>query len=186
MNYPGGNKKSYSKSVNYGNRGMNLEELLNDTNAFYREKNIAVIYKKPTPIQITKSKIIDGHLRITDAFFKTPSTLDYNGLYKGKYVDFDAKETQRKTSFPLDNIHQHQLDHIEKVIEHGGISFLIIYINNLYYYLDGHDIINFIKNNERKSIPYSFIQESGYEIKVQLSPKLDYLKIIDLLYFKEK
>ena len=185
MNYPGGNNKNYTKAVNYGNRGMNLEELLNDTNAYYLEKNKAVIYKKPTPIQITESKIIKGKLRITDAFFKTPSTLDYNGLYRGKYVDFDAKETKNSTSFPLNNIHEHQLKHIEKVIEHGGIAFLIISMNGLYYYLDGHDIINFIKNNERKSIPYNFIKESGYEIKLKLAPKLDYLKVIDLLYFKE-
>ncbi len=186
MNYPGGNNKNYSKNVNYGNRGMNLEELLNQTNEYYLQINKAVIYKKPTPIQIVKTKVVNNDLRITDAFFKTPSTLDYNGLYKGKYIDFDAKETSSKTSFPIRNIHPHQLEHMKKVIEHGGITFLMISMNGSYYYLDGHDILDFIVNNERKSIPYSFIKESGYEIRIQLSPKLDYLKIIDLLYFKEK
>lgn len=185
MNYPNGNKKNYTKNINYGKRGMNLEELLNETNAYYLEKDKAIIYKKPTPIQIVETKITNGKLRISDAFFKTPSTLDYNGVYRGKYIDFDAKETKHNTSFPLNNIHEHQLKHIENVINHGGIAFLIIFINNMYYYLDGHDIINFIKNNERKSIPYNYIKESGYEIKLQLSPRLDYLKVIDLLYFKE-
>jgi len=185
MNYPNGNKKNYSKLVNYANRGMNLEELLNDSNAYYLESDKAVIYKKPTPIQIVETKTPNNKLVITKAFFKTPSTLDYNGIYNGKYIDFDAKETMNKTSFPLSNIHEHQLLHMKKVIDHGGISFLIIFMNNLYYYLDGNDIISFINNNERKSIPYKYIQEKGYEIKLQLKPRLDYLKIIDLLYFKE-
>ena len=35
---------------------------------------------------------------ITKGFFRTPSTLDYNGIYRGRYIDYDAKETQNKTS----------------------------------------------------------------------------------------
>ena len=122
---------------------------------------------------------------ITKAFFRTPSTLDYNGVYRGKYIDYDAKETQNKTSFPLQNLHEHQYNHIKKVIEHGGISFLIIYIANNFYYLDGNDIINFIENNTRKSIPLSYIEEKGVEIKQKIRPRLDYLSIIDDRYFKE-
>lgn len=181
MKYPNGKNKTITKVVNYANRGMNLEELLNNTNDYYLEKNKAVIYKKPTPIQIVETK----YPSITKAFFKTPSTLDYNGLYRGKYVDFDAKETQNKTSFPLANIHEHQLLHMKRILEHGGITFLIIYINNEYYYLDGFDIIKFIEENTRKSIPYNYIKEKGFNIKLQLRPKLDYLKVIDELYFKE-
>ena len=44
---------------------------------------------------------------------------DYNGVYKGKYIDFEAKETQNPTSFPLKNFHQHQIRHMEEVLNQG-------------------------------------------------------------------
>ena len=70
---------------------------------------------------------------------------------------------------------------MKRILEHGGITFLIIYINNEYYYLDGFDIIKFIEENTRKSIPYNYIKEKGFNIKLQLRPKLDYLKVRNLL-----
>ena len=60
MNYPNGIKKKTSihntinTNINYGNRGMTLEGELNLTNEYYRETDKAYIYKKPTPIKITK------------------------------------------------------------------------------------------------------------------------------------
>lgn len=184
MNYPGNIKKEYKKIVTHSNRGMGLEDLINQSNLYYLEEDIAVIYKKPTPITIVDASF-DSHGRvITKAYFKEPSTLDYNGLYEGKYIDFDAKETQNKTSFPLSNLHDHQYLHMKRIIKHGGITFLIISMNGIIYYLDGHDIIDFIDNNERKSIPYSYIQEKGYVVDKKIRPRLDYIKVIDEIYFK--
>lgn len=185
MNYPGSVKKEYNKFTNYANRGMDLEELLNSSNEYYLEEDIAIIYKKPTPITISEVKYGEKERVITKAYFRTPSTLDYNGIYKGAYLDFDAKETNNKTSFPLQNIHAHQLKHMESVIRHGGISFLIIYMNNNFFYLDGNEILSFINTSKRKSIPYSYIEEHGYIIERKIKPRLDYLKIIDKIYFKE-
>lgn len=183
MLYPGSINKEYKRSIPHKNRGMKLENLINLSNEYYIENDIAVIYKKPTPILVCnvdykKNKILEG-------YYKVPSTLDYNGIYKGKYIDFDAKETLNKTSFPLSNLHNHQLLHMKRIINHKGISFLIIKINSLYYLLDGNDIIDFIKNNERKSIPYDYIKEKGYIIKEGIRPALDYIKVIDKVYFKE-
>ena len=88
----------------FANRGMALENDINETNKYYREYDIALVYKKPTPIRITKTNY--QNMRVTDGFFECPSTLDYNGVYKGYYIEFDAKETRSKTSFAskLDNI----------------------------------------------------------------------------------
>lgn len=183
MNYPGKIKKEFKRQVSHSNRGMDLEELINQSNNFYLEENIAVIYKKPTPITIVDASF-DSHGRvITKAYFKEPSTLDYNGLYKGKYIDFDAKSTQNKTSFPLSNLHDHQYNHMKSIIEHGGITFLIISMNSNYYLLDGKDIIDFVNSNDRKSIPFSYIEEKGYIIDKKIRPRLDYIKVIDKIYF---
>ena len=184
MLYPGSIKKEYKRNIPHKNRGMKLENLINQTNEYYIENDIAIIYKKTTPILVCqvdykKNKILEG-------YYKTPSTLDYNGIYKGKYIDFDAKETLNKTSFPLANLHKHQLEHMKKVINHGGISFLIVKINNLYYLLDGLKIIDFINSNNRKSIPYNYIKNYGLEIKEGINPALDYIKVIDNYYFKEE
>ena len=54
VNYPGLKKEYIKIKQSYANRGMDLENLLNETNQYYLEKDIAVIYKKPTPIGINK------------------------------------------------------------------------------------------------------------------------------------
>jgi len=164
---------------NSGNRGMVLESDINETNNYYLINDIAVIYKKPTPIKILHLDCSTN--KITNAFFESQATLDYNGLYKGRYIEFDAKETKSKTSFPLSNIHNHQIKHIEKVINHGGICFLIVRFVELNknFLLLGQDLIEFIKNENRKSIPLSYFINKGKNIELKYSPRLDYIKIIN-------
>ena len=178
MNYPSNIKKEYHKYTTYGNRGMDLEDLINKSNQYYIDNDIALIYKKPTPIGITKTNYKNGTLQ---GFFKEQSTLDYNGIYKGYYIDFDAKVTTSKTSFPLSNIHDHQLKHIEGVIRHGGFSFLILLINEEFYLLSGEKLLQFIKDNNRKSIPYNYIKENAIKIELSINPNLDYIKAVDIL-----
>ena len=185
MNYPSGVKHNNIKQdINYSNRGMTLEEELNSSNEYYREIDKAIIYKKPTPIKITK---VDYPSRqattIKEAFFTTPSTTDYNGIYKGYYIDFEAKETKSKTSFSLNNIHSHQIDHLKRIKEHGGISFIIVRFTTLNktYLLETNPLCYFIDNNKRKSIPIKYFEENGYLIKDSLKPVIDYLKVIDYI-----
>lgn len=167
------------------NRGMFLENIINETNSYYVSADKALIFKKPTPIKVINVSYPNNKAVIDKAVFDHISTLDYNGLYKGKYIEFDAKESKNKLSFPLSNIKEHQLKHIESVIRHNGIAFLIIFICNEFYLFKGETLINFIKNNERKSIPFEFIKKNGYKINEKFIPRLDYLKIVDDIYFKE-
>ncbi|MBR3049070.1 MAG: Holliday junction resolvase RecU [Bacilli bacterium] len=183
MKYPGGIKKIKTISnISYKNRGMSLENDLNDTNDYYRDIDKAYIYKKPTPIKITK---VDYPSRdktvIKEAFFTIPSTTDYNGLYKGKYIDFEAKETKSKSSFPLANIHPHQIEHIRNIFNHEGIVFLIVRFTTLNktFLLLGKDFLEYIDNNTRKSIPINYFEDKAYLIKDNYNPRVDYLKIID-------
>lgn len=186
MNYPNGLKKdnniSLSTIKNYKNRGMTLESELNDSNEYYREMDIAIIYKKPTPIKITKVDYPSrSEAKIKEAYFTVPSTTDYNGIYRGYYIDYEAKETKNKTSFSLNNIHPHQIKHLEKINKHKGIAFLIVRFTTLNetYLLKIEDLISFIKNNDRKSIPIDYFREKGFNIKDGYKPRIDYLSIID-------
>lgn len=180
MRYPNNIQKNYKGKINYTNRGMDLERLINEANAYYLENDIAIIYKKPTPIQVVD--VDYKKMQINKGYYKEPSTLDYNGIYKSSYIEFDAKECHNKTSFPLSNIHSHQIEHIKRIIKHGGIVFLIISMNNNYYLLKGCDLIDFMNNFERKSIPYSYLEEKGYPINYKYHIGLDYIKAIDKAY----
>ena len=170
-----------NKLINYGNRGMTLESDINLTNDYYIEKKIALIYKKPIPIKVLK--INPTKTRILDAFYEQKSTLDYSGIYKGKYLEFDAKETNSKTSLPLANIHKHQIEHIKNVIYFKGIAFLIVRFNyyNKTFILPGNILLDYINSTNRKSIPYKFFEDNCHEITIKYRPRLDYLKIIDIL-----
>lgn len=196
MNYPNGKKRTNGNNIRqnrnkqtlFGNRGMTLENDINETNKYYLETNRAVVHKKPTPVQIVK---VDYPQRskavIREAYFKQASTTDYNGIYKGKYIDFEAKETHNKTSLPLANIHDHQVEHMKKVIEHGGICFLIIRFakEDENYFLHAKHFIecwNAQFNGGRKSISNQFIREHGHPIPFTFQTKVDYLTIIDQFY----
>lgn len=189
MNYPNGIKKSNiptlkNKTTDYKNRGMNLENEINQSNEYYIETNKAFIYKKPTPIKIVK---VDYPSRdkavIKEAYFSTPSTTDYNGIYKGKYIDFEAKETKSKTAFALNNIHTHQIKHLENINNNQGIAFIIIRFTTLNetYLITATSFLNYIYNNEKKSIPIEYFKNNAYLIKDGYRPRIDYLKIVDIL-----
>lgn len=186
MNYPNGIKKknnnSFDSKTSHKNRGITLENEINSSNEYYREIEKAYIYKKPTPIKIVK---VDYPSRdkavIKEAYFTVPSTTDYNGLYMGKYIDFEAKETKNKTSFPLSNIHEHQIKHLENIYKNNGISFLIVRFTKLNetYLLETNIFIDYINKENKKSIPIDFFREKAYLIKDGYCPKIDYLKIVD-------
>ena len=178
-------KSNKSKTFSHGNRGMNLEEDINLSNEYYKNKGLCLVTKRPTPINVVKVDYSKGAV-ITNAYFEKQSTTDYNGVYKGKYIDFEAKSTLKTTSFPLANISIHQINHLKNVLFHQGISFFIIEFAKLdkVYLLDASYVINFYENGDRKSIPYKEICEHGFEIKKGIIPRLDYLEIIEKIYVK--
>ena len=168
----------------YGNRGMFLENIINDSNTYYNSIDKCLIFKKPTPIKVLNVSYPTNKSHLIDkAVYSSISTLDYNGIYREKYIEFDAKECHSKTSFPLSNIKDHQLEHIKKVILQKGIAFIIVFINNEFYLLKGETIIDFIKNNDRKSIEYTYLKEHGYKINESYTPRLKYLDTVDEAYF---
>lgn len=191
IKYPNGqiykkeNKINKKTIISASNRGMNLEEDINISNEYYINENIALITKRPTPINVVKVDYSRG-ARIIDAYFEKQSTTDYNGVYKGRYIDFEAKNTKNRASFPLSNIYPHQINHLKKVIEHDGIAFFIVEFQTLekIYLLDASYVINFYENGDRKSIPLQCFIDNGIEVEIGYNPRLDYIKAVDEKYFK--
>ncbi|HAX73405.1 MAG TPA: Holliday junction resolvase RecU [Firmicutes bacterium] len=190
MNYPHKKKlvSPTTSSTNFGKRGMSFEDDLQRSNDFYLANGIAVIHKKPTPVQIVKVHYPKRAAAvITEAYFRTPSTTDFNGIYKGKYIDFEAKETSNVTIFPLQNLHSHQVEHMKQVANQGGIVFLLVNFSkfNEIYLLPSEKLIDFwqqYKVGTRKSIKLEEFKTFGTLIKQGAYPRIDYLKVVDELF----
>ncbi len=196
MKYPAGIQKSNvtsnsrKKKVQYGHRGMTLEKDIDTTNKYYLNTSRAIIHKKPTPITVVNVDYPSRQkAKITEAYYKTPSTSDYNGIYRGKYIDFEVKETRNETRFPFINIHEHQVEHMRKCHEHGGIVFIImrfhahdeVFLYPIEKFLIHWD--NYKLKNGRKSIRYEDVKRDSHIITEKFNPRFDYLQVVDELYF---
>ena len=185
INYPTGKKVSEyqnNKIRNTANQGMALEEMINKTNEYYLQKEKAFVSKRPSSVKILKTR---DKYKITDAVHLAPSTLDYVGVYKGRYLDFEAKETINKKGFPMANISEHQIKAMENIIKHQGITFTIIFLRsfNEIYLLDGQVLID-AYISKQNIIPYEQIKMIGTIIKEGYFTPVDYIKVVNEKYFK--
>ncbi|TCK98269.1 recombination protein U [Natranaerovirga hydrolytica] len=160
-----------------GLRGSTLEELINLTNERYREKNLALIQKVPTPIKPIKIDKESRHISL--AYFEQKSTVDYIGVVQGIPVCFDAKETS-KDILPLHNVHEHQMDFMEAFEKQKGIAFIIVYFSTYdqYYYMPYKVLKSFwdrAKSGGRKSIHYKEF-EQAYELHTKNGVVLHYIE----------
>ena len=147
-----------------GLRGSGLEDLINRTNESYREKGLALIQKVPTPI--TPIKIDKENRHITLAYFDQKSTVDYICAVQGIPVCFDAKECHTDT-FPLANIHEHQVRFMENFENQDGVAFILISFThrNEFYYLRFRELIEFwnrAQEGGRKSFRYDELTEEFF------------------------
>ena len=185
MKYPNSNKAYNAPKTSASNRGMSLEDDINRTNKNYLTNNLAVVYKKPTPIQIVKVDYPKrSAAKISEAYFKVPSTTDYNGIYKGKYIDFEAKECESKTSFPFSYIHSHQIKHLSNVLQHGAIAFIILRMTSYEkdYLIKADDFISYYNVTTRKSLPITWITKNGYPIESKYGKPCDYLNVVKKVF----
>ncbi len=168
-----------------GLRGSSLEELINFTNDFYRQKGLALLQKIPTPITPIQ---VDNQKRIIKlAYFDKQSTVDYMGVVQGIPICFDAKETSLK-SLPIQNIHPHQIQFMADFQKQKGISFLLVHFSTTddFYFLPFETLLYYWEQSQkggRKSIPYNAFQKQ-YRIQ-QKGGILQYLEAINT-YLSEK
>lgn len=163
-----------------GLRGSVLEEFVNRSNEQYRDMGLALIQKVPTPI--TPIKFDKESRHITLAYFDQKSTVDYIGAVQGIPVCFDAKECKTDT-FPLANIHKHQIEFMQDFEKQQGVAFFLIYFikEDVFYYLTLEKLLEFIDRAENggikrfkfEELPPEFILERSREVLV---PYLDGIK----------
>lgn len=144
-----------------GLRGSTLEEYINRTNEKYLENGLALIQKIPTPI--TPITIDKQTRHITLAYFDQKSTVDYIGAVQGIPVCFDAKECHTDT-FPLQNVHEHQVVFMENFEKQGGVAFFLIFYSSRdeFYYLRFAKMLEFwnrMKEGGRKSFRYEELEQ---------------------------
>lgn len=162
-----------------GLRGSTLEEMINLSNEKYTEKHMALIQKIPTPI---KPISIDKESRhITLAYFDQKSTVDYIGVVQGVPVCFDAKECNTHT-FPMQNIHEHQIRFMKEFELQDGISFILLYYSHIneMYYLPFNKLEEFydrMKNGGRKSFRFEEIDKT-YRIRGYNGVPVHYLEML--------
>ncbi|MCL6444608.1 MAG: Holliday junction resolvase RecU [Alicyclobacillus sp.] len=123
---------------NHGGRGQALETLINYTNECYMRRNMAVITKRPTPVKIVRTQ----GTKILSAYLEAKSTVDYEGVYRGRSLQFEAKSTRESSSFPLKNFHEHQVEHMRACAKQGAIVFAVV---------------EFTKDDERLWVPAKVI-----------------------------
>lgn len=145
----------------HGLRGSMLEDMVNRTNEAYRQNGLALIQKIPTPITPVE---MNKERQITLAYFDQKSTVDYIGSVQGVPVCFDAKECAQDT-FPLQNVHSHQIAFMEAFEKQQGIAFIILYFTKReeMYYLPFSEVYRFWQRMEaggRKSFTYEEMDRS--------------------------
>ncbi len=163
------------KSRSHANRGKTLEIYIDQANATYQQRGQAMVVRQHPEVKVTGMK----NKKVTDGFYKAKGAPDYIGLAGHIPVCFDAKETKEK-SFPLENVHHHQIKDLKQWEEQGGFSFLIIrFVSQRETYLLPYKAFNRCieecQSKRIKSIPYQIIQERGKLITAGSNITLDWL-----------
>lgn len=162
-----------------GLRGSTLEELINYSNEIYREKELGLVQKIPTPITPVKVDKENGNISL--AYFEKDSTVDYIGVIQGVPVCFDAKECAKDT-FSLRNIHEHQIKFMEDFEKQQGISFLIILFSmrNEFYYMRFSELKGYldrVKEGHAQNFKYEELNKE-YFIPSEAGVVVHYLRTL--------
>lgn len=146
---------------NFYNRGLNLEQIINNTIKYYSKKQLAVLNKNFVPVKFRSIKKKNHRLWLESAWITHKSTVDYSGIYQGKFIAFEAKSTIQ-SKFWIKNIPSHQWKYLEMISHHQAIAFLLIGFEHVCRYF----VIDF---KTLQSFPFKYIncdlaQENGYEL----------------------
>lgn len=161
------------------NMGMAFEADVTKSCEYYREKGLASIYKRPTPIRIVRmSKSKKG--MIEEAYFEEKSTTDYVGIYKGRYIDFECKETIHE-SIPYHMIREQQYRHLEEISKMGGIGFFLVSFKSVQevYLIDCRKILREVHEKKHPGFKRSFFAKNGTLVRRGYNPPYYLLEALE-------
>jgi recombination protein U len=167
------------ESMIKSNMGMQFESDVTKSCDFYRQKGIADIYKRPTPIKVVKmSKAHPG--MIEEAYFEEKSTTDYVGIYKGRYIDFECKETIHD-EIPYHMIREQQYRHLEFILKLGGVGFFLVSFKRAgeVYLMPAQIILDALEEKAHRGFKREFFMEKGILVERGYLPAYRLLEAID-------
>lgn len=159
----------------YKNKGMYLEELINNTISYYNNNDVGLFEKRYLPIaikEINKNKVT--------GFLKEKSSVDYLGLYQGKHIEFEAKQTQNDY-FSFNVFKNHQLKYLVKANMMGAISFLIIHFfnNDITICISINNLIEIYNKFKTKKVPINSFVKYGSKINIVFPGILDIVSFLN-------
>ncbi|KDE42943.1 endonuclease [Metamycoplasma hyosynoviae] len=164
------------------NRGMLLEKLINQTNIFYLQNDICIVHKKNLDIKFKSTYVDKDILKTENAHIVSKSTVDYYGIYKGKFLAFEAKSTEQK-NFSLSNIKMHQINYLSEISKHKGLAFWIFFfkIQNQFVLILHDKLLQWGVYN-KKTLAYDEALLLGELIPLIYPGYIDYISILNKNY----
>lgn len=158
---------------------MTFEKKITNCCKFYKDKKLAVIYKRPSPITIVDSI---SNTNMYKACFSKKSTTDFVGVFKSMYVDFECKNTRQK-SFPISMIPYHQINHLIRCSNCGGKTFVLVNFEEYdeVFLLNVSSLLEAIKLNN-SLISHQWFLENCQMLNKMYQPDLNLLDIIEREY----
>lgn len=162
------------KKTKHANRGMDLENMITNQCQKYWDTGVAHIKKIPTDWVVIR-KYIPSKKRteIVTAFPKEKSTVDHMGEYGIRSIAIEAKQTNNKTSFPFNNIKDHQWEFFK---DWRGLGYYIIWFKELnrYFLVKAEDFQVAKDTLDRKSAPLDWFEDYAVEMD-----GVDFIKYIE-------
>ncbi|QJG66983.1 Holliday junction resolvase RecU [Mycoplasma phocoenae] len=156
------------------NKGMLLESIINKSNDNYFRNQIAYVQKKNLDIKFKKVLKNSGNLTLEGANIFSKSTVDYYGIYNGKFLAFEAKECN-ESPLLFQNLKKHQMRYLELIEYFGGFAFYIILFKkeSLFFLIKATDLHKFFQN--KKSLKIEDCVEIGQQIDLIFPGILNYI-----------
>lgn len=161
----------------FANKGMCFETLINQSIHRFSYTHHAFFTKRDLKVKISKieNNKVSGQL-------SAKSQTDYYGFYQGYYFDFEAKQTINNY-FDLNQIKQHQLQHLKLIHNNQGSAFVLVGFVSYqsYFGIKIIDLIKYYQQFRKKRISLDWFKKNAIELNIILPGIIDFADLINKL-----